>query len=211
MQSFIQDFGLLFLVIVVISFLVKLVKQPIIIGYIISGFIFSFLIAGGRVTEEQIILMSELGITFLLFLMGLEFDFNNLKHLGKDILISTTLQSIIFFAAAFPLALLLGFNPRESVYLAILFMFSSTLLVAKWLEDKKETSTLHGKITLGVLIVQDVFAILALTALNVLQETSLIQILLVPLKGIILLAIAFIFVKYLLNHLLKMAFRFPEL
>ncbi len=211
MQSFILDFGLLFLVIVVISFLVKLIKQPIIIGYIISGFIFSFFLAGGRVAEEQILLMAELGITFLLFLMGLEFDFHNLKHLGKDIFISTTLQSLIFFALAFPLALLLGFGSRESMYLAVLFMFSSTLLVAKWLEDKKETSTLHGKITLGILIVQDVFAILILTLLNVSQKTGLTDILLVPLKGVLLILLAFLFVKYALNRLLKLAFRYPEL
>ncbi|MBI2581946.1 cation:proton antiporter [Candidatus Woesearchaeota archaeon] len=211
MQSFIQDFGILFLVIVVISFLAKLLKQPIIIGYILSGFIFSFFIAGGSSTEEQILLMAELGITFLLFLMGLEFDFNNLKYLGKDIFISTTIQSVIFFTVAFVLASLLGFTTTQSIYLAIIFMFSSTLLVAKWLEDKKETSTLHGKITLGILIVQDVFAILILTVLNLLQETNPLGILFVPLKGLLLLLIAFVFVKYLLNHLLKMAHRYPEL
>src|SRR3989338_2432750 len=210
MQSFIQDFGVLFLVIVAISFLAKLLKQPIIIGYILSGFIFSFFIVGGS-TEEQILLMAELGITFLLFLMGLEFDFNNLKYLGKDIFISTAIQSVIFFVVAFVLASLLGFTTTQSIYLAIIFMFSSTLLVAKWLEDKKETSTLHGKITLGILIVQDVLAILILTVLNLLQETSALSILFVPLKGLLLLFIAVIFVKYLLNHLLKMAHRYPEL
>ncbi|HLD39975.1 MAG TPA: cation:proton antiporter [Candidatus Nanoarchaeia archaeon] len=211
MQSFIQDFGILFLVIVAISFLVKLLKQPIIIGYILSGFIFSFFIAGGSSTEEQILLMAELGITFLLFLMGLEFDFHNLKYLGKDIFISTTIQSALFFTIAYSLSYLLGFSFIQSAYLAILFMFSSTLLVAKWLEDKKETSTLHGKITLGILIVQDVLAILILTVLNLLQETSALSILFVPLKGLLLLFIAVIFVKYLLNHLLKMAHRYPEL
>lgn len=211
MQSFIQDFGILFLVIVAISFLVKLLKQPIIIGYILAGLIFSFFSAGGSATEEQILLMAELGITFLLFLMGMEFDFNNLKYLGKDIFISTVLQSVIFFAIAFSLASILGFSAIQSTYLAILFMFSSTLLVAKWLEDKKETSTLQGKITLGILIVQDVLAILILTVLNLLQETSLLGILFVPLKGLLLLFIAFIFVKYLLNNLLKLAHRYPEL
>ena len=211
MQPFIQDFGILFLVVVAISFLAKVLKQPIIIGYILSGFIFSFFITGGSATEEQILLMAELGITFLLFLMGLEFDFQNLKYLGKDIFISTTIQSLTFFAVSLGLALLLGFTATQSIYLAILFMFSSTLLVAKWLEDKKETSSLHGKIILGILIVQDVLAILILTILNLLQETSLINILFVPLKGLLLLLIAFIFVKYLLNHLLKLAHRFPEL
>ena len=211
MQSFIQDFGILFLVVVAISFVAKLLKQPIIIGYILSGFIFSFFIAGGSATEKQILLMAELGITFLLFLMGLEFDFNNLKYLGKDIFISTTIQSIIFFSIAFALASLLGFTSTQSIYLAIIFMFSSTLLVAKWIEDKKETSTLHGKIILGILIVQDLFAILILTVLNLLQETNILGIIYVPLKGLLLLFIAFVFVKYVLNHLLKQAHRYPEL
>src|SRR3989344_2691958 len=211
MQSFIQDFGILFLVIVAISFLVKLLKQPIIIGYILSGFIFSFFIAGGSSTEEQILLMAELGITFLLFLMGLEFDFHNLKYLGKDIFISTTIQSALFFTIAYSLSYLLGFSFIQSAYLAILFMFSSTLLLAKYLEEKKKTAALHEKITLGILIVQDVLAILILTVLNLLQETSALSILFVPLKGLLLLFIAVIFVKYLLNHLLKMAHRYPEL
>ena len=210
MQPFIQDFGILFLVIVVISFFAKILKQPIIIGYILAGFIFSFFITDGS-TQEQILLMAELGITFLLFLMGLEFDFNNLKYLGKDIFISTTIQSVIFFAVAFGVSSLLGFTSTQSIYLAIIFMFSSTLLVAKWLEDKKETSTLHGKIILGILIVQDVLAILILTVLNLLQETNALAIAFVPLKGLLLLLLAIIFVKYILNHLLKIAHRYPEL
>ncbi|HLC97476.1 MAG TPA: cation:proton antiporter [Candidatus Nanoarchaeia archaeon] len=211
MPSFIHDFGVLFLVIVVFSFLAKLLKQPIIIGYIVSGFMFSLFIAGGSTTEEQILALAELGITFLLFLMGLEFDFHNLKHLGKDIFITTALQSIIFFAVAFGAAHAVGFGSKESVYLAILFLFSSTLLVAKWLEDKKEIATLHGKITLGILIMQDVFAILILTLLNSFQQTKLSAVLFVLLKGLILIGLAIVFVRYLLNYLLKIAFRYPEL
>lgn len=211
MPSFIHDFGILFLVIVVISFLVKILKQPIIIGYIISGFLFSLLIATGSSTEEQILSMAELGITFLLFLMGLEFDFHNLKHLGKDVFIMTGISSIIFFALAFGAAHLVGFGTEESIYLAIIFLFSSTLLVAKWLEDKKEIITLHGKITLGILIAQDVFAIVILTLLNSFQETKIVAILWVLLQGVLLILIALIFVRYLLNYLLKLAFRYPEL
>lgn len=211
MPSFIHDFGILFLVIVAISFLVKILKQPIIIGYIISGFIFSLLIATGSSTEEQILSMAELGITFLLFLMGLEFDFHNLKHLGKDIFIMTGISSIIFFALAFGAAQVIGFGTEESIYLAIIFLFSSTLLVAKWLEDKKEITTLHGKITLGILIAQDVFAIVILTLLNSFQETKIFAILWVLLQGVLLILIALIFVRYLLNYLLKLAFRYPEL
>lgn len=211
MVDFIQQFGLLFLMIVGVSFIVKLLRQPIIIGYVLSGLIFSFYFAKGNFDSEQIILLSELGITFLLFLMGLEFDLKSLKFLGKDILISTTFQTIIFFAVGYFLGSLFGFSPAMSVYLAIIFMFSSTLLVAKWLEDKKETGTLHGKITLGTLIIQDLFAIIALTILNVVKEKSLMNIFLVPVKGLALILIGIILARYVLNKPLRFSSRYPEL
>ena len=161
MYSFIHNFATLFLIIAFISLIVKLAKQPIIIAYIISGFLASLIISKD-VAGDQIMPMAELGITFLLFLMGLEFNLNNLKYIGRDIFIISTIQSITFFSIAFASSMLLGFSVTESTYLAILFMFSSTLLVAKWIEDRKETSSLYGKITLGILVVQDLFAIIIL-------------------------------------------------
>ena len=210
MASFIHDFGILFLIIVLFSFIIKLLKQPIIIGYVLAGLFFSFYLTDPTRSTE-IITLSELGITFLLFLMGIEFDLKSLKYLGKDILIVTVQQSLIFFGVAFGLALLFGFSTMTAVYLGILFMFSSTLLVAKWVDDKKETNTLYGKITLGILIVQDIIAIIALSFLSVIQEKSLIKIVIAPLTGIALLLIVVLFARYLLNWLLKFTIKYPEL
>lgn len=211
MLTFIQDFGILLLIIVVISFLVKLLKQPIIIGYVLAGLFFAYVFQGGAHTSDQIIVLSELGITFLLFLIGLEFDLRNLKHLGKDLIIATAAQSVIFFCLAAVPSYLLGFTIMESTYIGILFMFSSTLLVAKWIEDKKETATFRGRVILGILVIQDMFAIIMLTVLSVLQEKSLIKIVMIPLGGIALFIIAFVFAKYILNFLFKFAKRYPEL
>lgn len=211
MIDFIHQFGLLFLVVVACSFIIKLLRQPIIIGYVLSGIIFSIYFAQNNFDSEPIIIFSELGITFLLFLMGLEFDLKSLKYLGKDILISTSLQTIVFFALGYFLGLAFGFTSSMSVYLAIIFMFSSTLLVAKWLEDKKETNTLHGKITLGTLIIQDLFAIIALTIMNVAQEKSLINILFVPVKGVLLILLGIFLARYVLPKPLRFSSRYPEL
>lgn len=212
MLSFILEFSVLFIVIVIVSFLVKLMKQPIIIGYVISGLLFSmYAVKKGFGNEQVLLILSELGITFLLFLMGLEFNFKNIKYLGKDLLIATSLQTAVFFAIAFILAKLLYFNTLECIYLSVLFLFSSTLLVAKWVDDKKETDTLHGKIILGTLIIQDLFALIALTFLSAAGESSLSGILMVPAKGVALLLIAFVFGKYLLKGMLRFAVRFPEL
>ncbi len=211
MADFIQQFGLLFLIVVVCSYIIKLLRQPIIIGYVISGLIFNFYLVKDNFDSEQIIILAELGITFLLFLMGLEFDLKSLKYLGKDILLSTTVQSIAFFSLGYFIGSSFGFSQTACVYLAILFMFSSTLLVAKWLEDKKETTTLHGKITLGTLIIQDVFAIVALTVLNVLQEKAMIQIVLAPFKGLLLILLGILLARYILNRPLRFASKYPEL
>jgi len=210
-MTFIQDFGVLFVIIAVVCFIIKLMRQPIIIGYVLSGLIFSFIIDNNNLTGEQVALLSELGITFLLFLLGLEFDLNNFKYLGKDIILATVLQSIIFSLLIFWIPSLLGFGVSESIYLIILFMFSSTLLVAKWVEDKKEANTLTGKIILGILIMQDLLAIIILTVLNAFQETNLLGMLLVPVKGVILVMVALIFAKYILNYMLKFAIRYAEL
>src|SRR3989344_791062 len=129
MIGFIQDFGILFLITVAISFLIKLIKQPIIVGYVLSGFLFSYMFIQQKASEQQIIILSELGITFMLFLIGLEFDLKSLKYLGKDIFITSILQSVTFFLLAFGLASIFNFSLIEKVYLSILFMFSSTLLV----------------------------------------------------------------------------------
>ncbi len=212
MLPFILEFSILFIVVVIISFLIKLIKQPIIIGYVISGLLFSiFAVRMGFSNEQVLLILSELGITFLLFLMGLEFNFKSIKYLGKDLFIATSLQTLIFFALAFGLARLLYFNTQEGIYLAVLFLFSSTLLVAKWVDDKKETDTLHGKIILGTLIIQDLFALIALTFLSAAGENSISGILAVLTKGAALLLIAFVFGKYLLKGMLKFAVRFPEL
>lgn len=210
-MDFILDFGKLLLIIVVVSFLARLLKQPIIIGYVLSGILFALGKSGSGLNADLIVTMSELGIMFLLFLMGLEFDLRSLKYLGKDIFILTTIQSIILFAIGFFTAYFFGFSSFDSVYLAILFMFSSTLLVAKLLEDKKDTGTLYGKITLGTLIFQDLLAIIAITVLGVVQEHEMTKIMIAPLGGIALLAIAFILARFFLNKMLKFSSKSPEL
>lgn len=211
MSSFLSDFAVIMLIVVVICYIVKLFKQPIIIGYVLAGFLFSILLAKGYSSSNEILIISELGITFLLFLIGLDFSFKNLKYLGKDILIATLIQSLIFFGVAYWTARQFQFNQLQSVYLSILFIFSSTLLVAKYLEDKKETGTLHGKIIIGTLMLQDFLAILLLTFLGLFYHPSLSQATLTILGGIALLVIAYLFAEYFLNFLLKRALRYPEL
>jgi Kef-type K+ transport system membrane component KefB len=224
--DFLSNFGMLFIIIVLISFITKLLKQPIILGYVFSGIFFtslfsyimpiffpdkSFILAEITEISGYMFIFAQLGITFMLFLMGMEFDLKSLRYLGKDLFITTSIQSLIFFACGFLVSSFFGFSKIESIYVGIIIMFSSTLLIVKWVEDKKESKTLHGKIILGTTIVHDIFAIIAITILSLLQESSLSNIYLSPLKGIILILIAFLMAKYLLNPLFRFSSRSPEL
>jgi Kef-type K+ transport system membrane component KefB/voltage-gated potassium channel Kch len=206
--TFVHDFGILFLVILALSFIVKFLKQPIIVGYVLAGLVFSL---ASSTSGEQVIILSSLGITFLLFLMGMEFDLKSLKSLGKDIILITLQKSLVFFAVAFGLAKLFGFSNIYSVYIGILFMFSSTLLVAKWIDDKKETNTLYGRMALGILVTEDILAIIALTFLGVVQEKSLTNLIIIPISGMLILLAATFFARYVLNLLLKFAVKHSEL
>ncbi len=210
-MTFIEQFGILILIVAVISLLVKLIKQPIIIGYVISGLVFLYLSDKSYIIREDVIMLSEIGIAFMLFLMGLEFDFKGLKHIGKDILITTIQQTLAFFSSAFAISLFAGFSIKESTYISLVFCFSSTLLVAKWVEDKRETQSFHGKIIMTTLIVQDILAIAALTALAAFDHGIDSSIILIPFKGLMLAGIAFVFSRYILDVLLKFSSKYPEL
>jgi Kef-type K+ transport system membrane component KefB/voltage-gated potassium channel Kch len=210
-SHFVTLFGILLIIITAISFLVKILKQPIIIGYVLSGLAFAIFFASEHHVTDQIVVFSEVGIMFLLFLMGLEFDLKSLKYLGKDLILATFVQSTIFWAIGFGCAMALGFDLMQSAYLGILLMFSSTLLVAKWIDDKKETQTLHGKMAFGMLIIEDIIAILVLTVMSILSESSFTKILFVPLEGVILVVLGIVMSKYLLNYPLKIASKYPEL
>ncbi len=211
MESLIMDLSVLFMIILVVSFAVKLLRQPIILGYIISGAVFSILFVGNGQIKGNLTLLSELGITFLLFLIGLEFSFKSFKEVGKDIVITTVMQSVVFFAVSFALGISFGFSPWESVYLSMIFLFSSTLLVAKWVEDKKDTHSLYGKIVLGTLVVQDLLAILFFTFLNFSSYGELDKMMALPLGGLALLLTAYLCSRFLLNPLIKFTLKYPEL
>ncbi len=206
----IHQLGLLLLIIALFSLGVKILRQPIIIGYVLSGMLFSFLFLDNSISEI-VLLFGELGIIFLLFAMGIEFDIKNLKTFGKGIFIACFLQSTLFLAIGFGVSQLFSLSLLESLYIGIVFMFSSTLLVVKLLEDRFETLSLHGRLIITTLILQDIIAIISITALQIINSQSIQTAVLFPIYGILLFLIAFIVGKYFINHFLKIAHQYPEL
>jgi len=210
MANIFFDIGIVMIVATIFAYIAKLLKQPLIPAYILTGVILGPIL--GLITNTEIITtLSEIGIAFLLFIVGLEINIRKLKHVGLVASFGGIIQIVSVFTIAFILSLLLGFVILESVYLALIIAFSSTMVVIKLLSDKKEIDTLHGKIIIGILLLQDVVAIIVLSVLVTISEFSFITLSLSLLKGLIALVIAVFVSKYIFPKLFTFAARSQEL
>jgi Kef-type K+ transport system membrane component KefB len=147
----------------VLALAARSAKQPLILGYILGGALLGPHVGLRVVTDEASIeLISEIGLILLLFIIGLELSIPRLLQTGRTIIVTGLLQfpvcvALFWFAAA-PIAAVTG-GAFDRLYLGVTLSLSSTLIVVKLLSDKFEMGTLGGRITLGVLIFQDIWAI----------------------------------------------------
>ena len=161
-MNLIADIGIILIVATVLAIVARFLKQPLIIGYMLAGIIIGPLGLGWVVNHDVITTLSEIGIAFLLFIVGLELDIRKLKHLGAVSLIVGLGQVILTFIAGYILAIFLGLPSTYAFYVSIALTLSSTVIIVKLLSDKNEINALHGRIALGVLLVQDFIAVMIL-------------------------------------------------
>ena len=191
MSEVFTQISLIILVVLGVSFIMRLLKQPLIVGYIISGVITGPFFLGILPDLESIKIFSDLGIAFLLFIVGLHLSPKVIKEVGKISLITGIGQIIFTSLVGYFLAIMFGFPPVTALYIAIALTFSSTIIIMKLLSDKGDLKSLYGKISIGFLIVQDLVAIFILIIVSSLSsEGSIIaQIGLTLFKGLVLVAV----------------------
>ncbi len=160
----------------VLGFLMKILKQPIIIGYIVAGLVTGPYLLNLITNIQTIEIFSSIGVALLLFIVGLNLNPKTIKEVGKVSLITGLGQVVFTSVIGFLISLLFGFNIITSLYIAIALTFSSTIIIMKLLSDKGDTDRLYGKISIGFLIVQDIVAILILMMISSLQSGSLFSI-----------------------------------
>ena len=190
---------------------VRFLGQPLLLGYIGAG-----LIIGppglGLIHDEGLIAeLAELGLAFLMFIVGLEIDLKKLISSGRIGALAGTIQVILCSVIAYGAVLLLGFTGLPALYLGVASAFSSTMIVVKLLSDKSQLDTVDGRLTLGILLMQDVLAIVVLAIQPNLQDPSLLPIGLSLLKGAALLIGALAVARYILPRLFQFAAKSPEI
>ncbi|OIO80836.1 hypothetical protein AUJ84_02525 [Candidatus Pacearchaeota archaeon CG1_02_32_132] len=194
------ELSIIIIVAVAAAAVVKILRQPLLIGYIVTGILVGSSFLNLTRSFETIEIFSQLGITFLLFIVGLNLNPRVIKEVGKVSLVTGIGQVAFTSILGFGIAQALGFSTSTSLYVSLAFTFSSTIIIAKLLSDKKDLDTLYGKISIGFLIVQDFVAIIILMAVSSYsnQTPFLQQILPVFLKGILLIAGLFFIGIYIL-------------
>ena len=145
-----------------IALIIKLFRQPLIIGYIITGLIVGPSLLGLVKNPETIDVLGTFGVALLLFIVGLGLNPRVIKEVGKISILTGVGQVVFTSAVGYFLLLTLGFNKITSLYVAVAISFSSTIIILKLLSDKKEQTSLYGMISIGFLLVQDIIATIAL-------------------------------------------------
>lgn len=145
-----------------ISVVTRLLRQPPIIGYIVSGFVVGPALLNVIHAKEAFDSFSQIGIALLLFMIGLGLNVSVIKNMGKPAVVSYLFILLGLGPAGFLAAWLMGFSTQEALLIAMSLSFSSTIIVIKVLSDKKGASRLYGQLAIGILLLDDLVATLAL-------------------------------------------------
>lgn len=173
MHDVFAELSLVIIIATAVSLFMKFIRQPLILGYILSGLIVGPSVLGLIHSTELFEAYSKLGIALLLFIIGLGMNVSELRKLGKVIGLITTASLFTIGTLGFSAGVLLGFNRTESLIIGLSLFFSSTIIIVKILTDKKEQNRLHGQIAIGVILMEDLVATFALLFIVAGQEGGL--------------------------------------
>ncbi|AJQ49837.1 MULTISPECIES: cation:proton antiporter [Pseudomonas] len=159
--SFIQDLGVIMMVAGVVTILFHRLKQPVVLGYIVAGFIIGpHTPPFGLIHDEDTIkTLAELGVIFLMFCLGLEFSLRKLFKVGATAFIAAFLEIVLMIWIGFEIGRWFGWNTMDSLFLGAILAISSTTIIVKALNDLKMKNERFAQLIFGVLIVEDILGI----------------------------------------------------
>src|SRR3990167_2563590 len=190
----------------IVALIMRIIRQPLIIGHIITGVLVGSTILHLTKSQDIMQAFASIGITLLLFIIGLGLNLKVIKDIGNVASIVGFVQISLTFLFGYTVGILINFNKTESVALGIAISFSSTIIILKLLSDRREQTRLYGQIVTGVLIIQDLVAAIALlmlaargngTALSISAITEL------SIKGLLITVPILLFGGYILPRFHK--------
>ncbi len=230
-SSLFLELGLVVIIASLAGLIFKLLRQPQILAYVLVGIfkrpILEYLnllltkISGlgligtqlPTITTDVAIIgpMATIGIAFLLFIVGLEMDLKALRSVTLVSTVGGAIQIIIMFIFGYLAAIFMGFLSLEASYVGLMLAFSSTMVAMKLLSDKRELNTLHGRLAIGILLMQDIVAIFALSILSSAEGFSASVLGIALVKFLAIFAVAYLLSKFIFPRVFKFAAHHQEL
>jgi CPA2 family monovalent cation:H+ antiporter-2 len=208
LPNLIRDLAFILITGAFVSIIFKKLKQPVVLGYLIAGFFLgpNFPFFFNIKETSSISVFAELGVIFLLFGLGLEFSFKKLSRIGKSSGIAALFETFIMFSIGYGIGYLFNWKTTDCLYLGGMIAISSTTIIVKAFEDLNLKGRDFVHLVFGILIVEDLIAILFLVILTSIGVTNSfsVQILLVSvLKLVFFITIWFLVGIYLIPLILK--------
>jgi len=160
-----MDFAIILVTAAFVGIVAHQTGQPTIVAYLLTGLLLGPAVFGIVEPSEITTTMAELGLAFLLFLLGIKLRIEDVRHVLRPIVRISLPQMALVFLTGWATAIVLGFRPSEALLIGSVVMYSSTAVVIKMLTDEDAVTSLPGKIDVGVLLVQDVVVVILLTVL----------------------------------------------
>ncbi|HEY4514701.1 MAG TPA: cation:proton antiporter [Candidatus Paceibacterota bacterium] len=160
------ELATVFLIAASLAILARILRQPLLVAYVATGALISYFGAFDLINQETFRLFADLGVMFLLFLVGMEVNYSSLRLVGRTALVIGVCQIIFTSGFGYFIAKTLSFPTMSAIYIGLALTFSSTIIIIKLLSEKKDLHSLYGKITIGFMLVQDACAIMLLVLLS---------------------------------------------
>ena len=158
-----------------ISLMMRVLRQPLIMGYILTGILVGPAVLHLIQDGEAFASFSEIGITLLLFIIGLGLNPTLIKSLGRPVLLTATSILVLVGGAGMAVNWILGFGLVESLILSIALFFSSTIIILKVISDKRELNRLYAQLSIGVIVVDDIVATMAILVVAAIGTAGALQ------------------------------------
>jgi CPA2 family monovalent cation:H+ antiporter-2 len=210
--TFLQDLAIVMSVAALATLIFRQLGQPVVLGYILAGVIIGPHTPPFALVEDEhaIETLAELGIIFLMFALGLEFSLRKLKEVGPTAFIAATLEILLMIFAGYALGRAFGWNQMDSIFLGAILSISSTTIIIKALEGLGKTRERFASLIFGILIVEDILAIVLIALLSGFATTGQLEAEAVGMTVLslgsflgILLVAGLIFVPRLLNYVAR--------
>ncbi len=196
------ELSILIVIAAVVAVIMRLLRQPLIIGHILTGLIVGPIAFNLVQSAETLALLGEIGIAILLFTVGLHLNPQIIQKFGRVSLIAGVGQVVFTSFVGYVVCIALGFDPLASFYMAVALSFSSTIIIMKLIADKGDLDVLYAKIAIGFLLVQDIIAVMLLLGVPLFSsgDLSILTVGVFILSGAVLIAFVILASRFFISR-----------